>query len=69
MKNTNNLLWTAIFLFIIGLTQSNLFIDYETAPSWFGLPQWIWWFILFHILFIIALSFFVKTSDKQPDNQ
>ena len=64
MKQIEKWKWPVIFLLITGLTQSNLIIDYATHPGWLGFPIWIWWYILFHILFVITLYFFVKTPQS-----
>ena len=56
--------WLFVFLLIVALTQSNSFIAYQSQPGWLGFPQWIWWFMLFHVLFIIALYFFVQQSNR-----
>jgi hypothetical protein len=53
-----------IFLCILLLTQSNLWINYDSSPALFGLPAWLCYFIIFHILFVIALFFFVKRSSE-----
>ena len=64
MKSSNKIKWAAIFLFIVGLTQSNLIIDYSKEPSLFGFPQWLWIFMGIHALFVVALYQFVNESNE-----
>ena len=58
----NKVLWITGFLFIILLTQANLFIDFADAPSFLGFPDWLWWFVGVHVLLIGVLYLFMKKS-------
>lgn len=58
-------LWLLVFIFIILLSQDYLFVDWELKSSLFGFPQWIFYFILIHILFIVAYALFMKHFWKE----
>ena len=57
--------WLTGFLFVFFLTQDYLFINWETEISFLGLPNWLFWFMGVHVLFLIVLAFFSKKYWKE----
>lgn len=62
--NKNNLrkgtLWAIAFLVIFLLSQDYFFIKWEPNVGALGLPNWMFWFVGVHIVFIITFYFFSK---------
>ena len=59
-----NLIWTLVFLLIFLLTQSHHLFNYSSNPGLFGLPSWLWWFMSFHVLLVVALLIYAKEIGK-----
>ncbi len=60
MKKKQTLLWSLVLLLIFLLSQDYFFISWSGRPNILGLPDWIFWFALVHILFIGSLYWFTK---------
>jgi len=62
----SKIIWTFVFLFVLGLTQLNKYMEFGEADL-LGIPFWVWYFILVHIIFIVALYFFSKSFFKEEE--
>jgi len=60
MKNKNGILWTLAFLLVFFLSQDYLFLTWEKGTTFLGFPNWLGWFAMVHVLFIIVFYFFSK---------
>lgn len=63
MNKTNTskgLLWIILFLFIFLLSQDYLFVNWTVNADLGGLPNWLWWFVGVHLLFIFVFHIFIK---------
>jgi len=65
MKSKNGFLWFVIFIAIFLLSQDYLFVSWEGKPDVLGLPAWIGWFALVHLLFIATFYLFAKKYWKE----
>ena len=52
--------WGILFCLIFWLTQDYLYIKWDVSPLFFGLPNWLFWLIGVHALFIFTFYFFTK---------
>lgn len=52
--------WGLLFVLILLLTQDYLFVKWEAAPAFLGLPNWLLWFVGVHVVFIFIFYFFTK---------
>lgn len=67
MKNLSRkaYFWIAIFGVIFLLTQDNLFIKYPADTFLFGLPNWLFWLMTVHVVFVVVFYFFSKKYWKE----
>lgn len=63
MKATN-LIFVFLFVCIFLLIQSNSWMQYDCHPSILGLPAWLGYFIIIHLIFVFILYCFVHKSSK-----
>jgi len=64
-KNKNGILWCIAFVILFLLSQDYLFIRWKGTPSILGLPSWIGWFVVVHLLFIVVFYLFAKRYWKE----
>jgi len=65
MKNSRSIFfWTLIFACIFLLTQSHHIIAYSPKPGLLGLPIWLWVYMGFHLILVIAMLVFSWKSEK-----
>lgn len=65
MQKKATIFWMILFVFIIGLSQDYLFVDWGSDLSLLGFPSWLGWFVFVHFLFLSALYFFSKKYWKE----
>lgn len=58
MKNRKGLLWSTAFAIIFLLSQDYLYTSWSVSTSFLGFPNWLGWFMLIHILFILVFAYF-----------
>jgi len=64
MKPKQLAIWGVIFLAILVLTQLTLNLKLGNSSSFLGLPQWLWYSVLIHAIYIFFLFLFSKQSNK-----
>ena len=52
--------WFLVFLALFLLTQDYLFASWTPKPALLGLPNWLYWFVAIHVIFILTFYFFTK---------
>ena len=52
--------WGILFGVVFLLTQDYLVVAWEVEPLLLGLPNWLFWFVGVHVLFIFIFYFFTK---------
>ncbi|HHM20678.1 MAG TPA: hypothetical protein ENJ20_01530 [Bacteroidetes bacterium] len=57
--------WIGAFGGIFLLTQDFLFVKWDARPMLMGLPNWLFWFVAVHVIFIVAFYFFTKSYWKE----
>ena len=58
------IIWILTFSLIFLATQDYLFITSWSDTLWLGLPNWLFYFIGIHVLFIIAIYRLSKAREK-----
>ena len=56
--------WFFLFAFLFLFTQDYLFPERPTRPVGLGLPNWLYWFMAIHALFMVTFYFFTKNYWK-----
>ena len=52
--------WVILFGLVFLLTQDYMFAHWQDKPLLLGLPNWLFWFMVVHVLFIFTFYFFTE---------
>ena len=65
MRKGQSILWAVVFVVIFLMSQDYLFMTWERGMGLLGLPNWVYWFGLVHLIFVSALALFAKYYWKE----
>jgi hypothetical protein len=58
--------WIVCFICLFLLSQFNPLGIRGKPELVFGLPDWLYWFLFVHLLFIVAIYFMTKALHQDP---
>ncbi|MCR9286760.1 MAG: hypothetical protein NXI23_05135 [Bacteroidetes bacterium] len=64
-KHSNGWLWVFGFMLIFLLTQDYLWNQSKPEIGFLGMPEWLFWFVDVHIVFLLIFIFFSKKYWKE----
>ncbi len=60
--------WWIVFTTVFLLTQINSIYPLSAAPFFLGFPTWLFYLVLIHLIFLVALYFFVNDESIGESN-
>ena len=57
--------WLLLFFLVFLLTQDYLFTKWSDQLYALGFPDWLWWFIGVHLIFVICFYLFTRLYWKE----